>query len=491
MASAAHLARLADQARTQLEYLRGILPPQLQSLLPKPAAPSRFAYLTSHLPKALTRYISPELLLAVLLPLLIAVALMSSWRGFIGDRYSPFTTATPHRPPPTVTDDDFQYLGPDDVVDPPSSHHDHHRQNYRYGAAGDRANASDSHHDRQNYHDYGSAAASDRTPAGVLRAHADNPDMPDVLILKHRGTTYPLHFRAFAIGEGLLCVGEVRRQAASATGTTDPRRIKLLYKGTPLRDDARPCRDEGLKQNSEITCVVSGRPSTGAPDSAAASSDESADEADMVAARLDNGEARVDADGNLIGGRSRRRRSDRPSQSQAGRPRRRSNSLTDDGYLFPTDPRDISTRRQRDGAAAASSAPRPTVVPPSLKPTTSAGPPSPKPSAAPPSPKPAHSTANAGPSPPFPKTPTGKLDEIAYTLRTTFVPRVDAFVRAPPRDQRTRDQEYMKLSEGVLAQIIFKLDEVEGDESVKLKRRALVKETQGVLAGLDAVGKRK
>ena len=486
MASAAHLARLADQARTQLAYLRGILPPQLQSLLPQPAAPSRLAFLTTYLPDTLTRAISPELLLAVLLPLIVAVVLMSSWRGFLGDRYSPFTTATPHRPPPTVTDDDFQYLGPDDVLDPPSSH--------RGGSGGGHdayhANASSSHgHHRQHYNDYD--AAPRHPPAGVLRAHADNPDMPDVLILKHRGTTYPLHFRAFAIGEGLLCVGEVRRQAAIATNTTDPRRVRLLYKRTPLRDDARPCRDEGLKQNSEITCVVSGRP--GGSDSAAASSDESADEADMVAARLDDGEARVDPDGNMIGGRAgggRRRRSDRPSHSQAAapqRPRRRSNSLTDDGYLFPTDPRDIGPRREREREREASApAPRPrAAAPPSSQPP--AAPPSPR-AAAPSSPKPAQ---NPGPPPTFPKTPMGKLDEIAWTLRTTFVPRCEAFVRSPPRESKPREQEYMKLSESILAQIIFKLDEVEGDDAVKAKRRALVKETQGVLAGIDAVGKRK
>lgn len=76
-------------------------------------------------------------------------------------------------------------------------------------------------------------------------------------------------------------------------------------------------------------------------------------------------------------------------------------------------------------------------------------------------------------------------------MRTKFVPVVVAFTSNPPKDPKARQQEYMRLSESILSQIIFKLDEVDtgGDEEARATRRALVKETQGVLNGLDAVGK--
>ena len=120
----------------------------------------------------------------------------------------------------------------------------------------------------------------DASPAvaagGASRADADDPNLPDVLILRHRAETYPLHFRAFSIGEGLLTIGDVRRQAAQATGSTaDTCRVTLLYKRRALRDDAAACRDEGLMQNSELTCIVGDQPGR---DRSSAIGDDSSDE---------------------------------------------------------------------------------------------------------------------------------------------------------------------------------------------------------------------
>ncbi|KAL2014769.1 hypothetical protein VTN00DRAFT_2294 [Thermoascus crustaceus] len=80
---------------------------------------------------------------------------------------------------------------------------------------------------------------------------------PDILLLKHRGVTYPLHFPAYAIDDGALTVGELRQRAAEKMGTSDPQRIRLLYKRKLLDDDSLPCKAEGLKQQSEVVCVVS------------------------------------------------------------------------------------------------------------------------------------------------------------------------------------------------------------------------------------------
>ena len=62
----------------------------------------------------------------------------------------------------------------------------------------------------------------------------------------------------------------------------------------------------------------------------------------------------------------------------------------------------------------------------------------------------------------------------------------------PPSDPRTRDLEYARLSESVLAQVVLKADniEMEGDADARASRKQLVNEASEVLKRLDAVGKR-
>ncbi|KAL8931696.1 MAG: hypothetical protein Q9216_007106, partial [Gyalolechia sp. 2 TL-2023] len=90
-----------------------------------------------------------------------------------------------------------------------------------------------------------------------------------------------------------------------------------------------------------------------------------------------------------------------------------------------------------------------------------------------------------------PSGPRETLDLLATRFHTEFVPQCVAFTANPPADAKTRDFEYKKLSETILAQIILKLDAVEtdGDDGLRAKRRELVRETQAVLGGLDKVGK--
>ncbi|KAJ5947297.1 hypothetical protein N7466_000312 [Penicillium verhagenii] len=86
--------------------------------------------------------------------------------------------------------------------------------------------------------------------------NVDNSE-PDIICLRHRGTIYPLHFRAYAIDDGVLTVGALREEAARQTGANNPHQVRLLYKGNLLKDDSRSCKTEGLKQHSEVLCVVS------------------------------------------------------------------------------------------------------------------------------------------------------------------------------------------------------------------------------------------
>ncbi|KAL8677636.1 MAG: hypothetical protein Q9186_005942 [Xanthomendoza sp. 1 TL-2023] len=355
---------------------------------------------------------------------------MSSWGSRFwpsGGRYSPFA-ATASQLPPTVTEADYHYLGPDDIDPPP---------NDSYGFP----------------------------PPAPHRITRTDSNTPDILVLKHRSTTYPLHFPAYAIADGNIIVGDIRRLAARETKTEDVRCIKLLYKGKILRDDNRPCRDEGLKQNSEIMCVVSEASSL--PSHQLSSSSASEDE------MIENGIAgpRVEVDGTIRDDRSR----DRPRRKghRGGRKKKPSSSTgtpkDSSAYLAPEMPYS-TTGTHHDRTHSPSGGRDPSPAPP----------PRPSPSPAPPSQKPPVKLSNRE-----------TLEALASRFHTEFVPQCIAFTSHPPSDPKTRDFEYKKLSETILAQIILKLDavETEGDDGLRAKRKELVKETQNMLTLLDTVGK--
>ena len=372
-----------------------------------------------------------QALLTLLLPILLLVFLMSSWGRFWppGGRYSPFA-ATPTQAPPTVTEADYHYLGPEDI-DPPTQHRN---DGYNFPAP---------------------------APHRITRTDSNTPD---ILVLKHRSTTYPLHFPAYAIADGDITVGEVRRLAARETKTEDPYRIKLLYKGKILRDDALPCREEGLKQNSEIMCVVSEASSL--PSHQQSSSSASEDE------MIENGITgpRVDVDGAIRDDRPR----DRPRRKghRGGRKKKTSSSTStpkdSSTYLAPEVPYSTNsgTHHDRNHSPA--------------RRDQSPFPPRPTPSPAPPAQKPPPKLTNRE-----------TLEALASRFHTEFVPQCVSFTANPPTDPKARDFEYKKLTETILAQIILKLDavETEGDEGLRAKRKELVRETQNMLSTLDTVGK--
>lgn len=350
-----------------------------------------------------------------LLPLLALLFFMS--RTFWGGgRYSPF--AHTGGPPPRVEPEDYQYID-DDEADART-----------YGGQ------------RQNSYGF--------PPTHRHPSRAEPPDLaPDILILKHKGATYPLHFPAFDISEGHLKVGDLRRSAARELKVDDPRRVKLLYKGKSLREDRHACKEEGLKQNSELLCIVSSDPyprDDGNESSSSASSE-------MIGNGLDPG-PRVDVDGTIIDrGEPRKRKGHRGGRRKKTRDSPIS-SPRDSGYLAP-----------------------PNGIPSSTSRNPSPGP-RPVPSVAPPQPT---------QPPKKPSTSAEALAMIADTFHTTFLPQVHNFRQHPPKDEKSRDFEYKKLSEAILTQILMKLDGVEpdGNEGLRAKRKELVRETQGWLNDLD------
>ena len=369
---------------------------------------------------------------------------MSSW--WPSGRYSPFAAYT-SRGPPQVTQDDFTYLDSDRR---PQIHQDHHEHYHPH------------HNSTQ------PATGSGRNNSYGFPKHSVHPDLdldPDILVLKHKGTTYPLHFPAFSIAESLK-VGELRRQAAKETKCDDPRRVKLLYKGRSLRDDSKSCREEGLKQNSEIMCVVSSEPSATTEDgnesSSSASSAAIANGVEAVHKVSRTAKGKTHKGGSGAKRRTNRMKHDDGTGAGGG------GGDTGDNYLSPPNGGPSATDRS----------------PSRDRPPTTTKPASPQPGA----------TAAATPPPPIkkPTTPGEILQAVSDDFNTNFLPKVRLLLDHPPKSQKERDYESKKLSEGILTQVLFKLDGVQTeDEGMKARRKECVKLANFWSGELDKLQKKE
>ena len=400
----------------------------LQALLPHQKPP---AGTSSSLQEQISSFPASNsyiaLTFAVLGPFLILLFSMSSWWPSSG-RYSPFAAYTA-RGPPKVTQDDFTYLSGSN--DDRHHHHDSHH------------NHTQPAHGRNDNYGFPSRGHTQSRADAMKDLDLD----PDILVLKHKGTTYPLHFPAFSIAESLK-VGELRRQAAKETKCDDPHRVKLLYKGRSLRDDSKQCREEGLKQNSELMCVVSEEPAPRGNDGS-----ESSDSASSAA--MANG---VDAI-------PRESRTKRKGHRGGGKRKGGNNKTT----RFDDSPRDSG----RDASF---------LSPPNGVSSTDRSPSRDRPA-----------IPSAAATPPLkkPTTPLEILDAVSSDFNNNFLPKVHHLLEHPPKDEKTRDYESKKLSEGILTQVLFKLDGVQTeDETIKARRKECVKEANFWSGKLDRLQKK-
>ena len=86
-------------------------------------------------------------------------------------------------------------------------------------------------------------------------------------------------------------------------------------------------------------------------------------------------------------------------------------------------------------------------------------------------------------------TPLGKVKSLHTMFNTQWRPLAMDFTMHPPLDRLLRRKEFLRLSEGIMTQIVLKADDidVEGNNNARGIRRSLISEANRVMRELDSV----
>ncbi|KAL2754176.1 hypothetical protein ACRALDRAFT_1063098 [Sodiomyces alcalophilus JCM 7366] len=308
------------------------------------------------------------------------------------DSLSPYSSELGAGGVPNVTDEDFSYITSQDLQD-----------------------------------SFPGSSTTPRYPSRP-RSTAPVPD-DDILLIKHKGVTYPAHFPPYCIGDGKLRVRDIRQRIALELDLSDrrARQAKILYKGRQLKEPAAPIRDYGVKNNSEIMVIVS--------DGAMGEGDDLDEE--MVVVDDGHGYAGTGPHDIDDGRKRRKKRSKKPKRPQHN-----------DVNASPHDSASTFSTPGRGSDASRSPPGRRQPV--------------------------------AG--------PIAKLNEIDGYFMETLYPLCEAFIREPPADEKKREDEHRRISETIMQHVILKLDEVDtnGETEARARRKELIQKIQSILKDLDS-----
>ncbi|CAI7607967.1 unnamed protein product [Penicillium glandicola] len=246
---------------------------------------------------------------------------------------------------------------------------------------------------------------------------------PDMIALRHRETIYPLHFRAYSIYDGVLTVGNLRQEAARVLEAPFPDLVILLYKGNLLKHDNQTCKENGLKQHSEVLCVVSETKANALSDSS----------------------------------NSQRGHASNPPQAQpkkkARRAKKKDKKARDSSPLRDeTKTASIPVHPLRHTSPASSSNLHPSL--PELKALPTA---------------------------------MEQVAALTRYFEQNLIRLCDEYTAHPPADIKKRDFEHEKLREAILTVMLKSDGiETDGDQTVRNARRALIKQMQDALNRLNA-----
>jgi hypothetical protein len=294
----------------------------------------------------------------------------------------------------------------------------------------------------------------------VSRAHdtqpLEDPDGPDVVIVRYMASMLPVEFPAYSISEETAYVGQLR-EAVARYLETDPRRVRLVYKKKDLKHDSWPLRKYNMKQNSEVAAIKSeAMLDYSDRDSRSSSGEDIPDQLPKRRARAPS---------------SVRHRSEENLLPNTTRPTTTSAFLSPNGHVPSTTTSerqsrnslrpefdDRSNRRDQSRNRGVSPHPAPSATP------------------VPPAAPKVHLS-----------TPSGQVQALADTFHTQWLPSCRKFIASPPAASADREKEHRKLSESIMTHITLKADAIEVDKDARLLRKSLLNEIDEVMKQMDAV----